>query len=209
MISVIIPTMWRSHKEIFLSELAALHKHHLVGEIILIDNSDNPPTLDTGWVKVRHIKEMTNTFVNPAWNKGVRLAQYDKLLIMNDDVETNYDIIDMVYEHITEDKGMIGAGQSCWHPHYKGGDTMLNQIPFRQMCYGSLFFIHKQSYTMIPEDIKIWFGDDWLFAKSGKPNFEIANWELRGESSMTCDATEFNPVKERDGELYHKHLLNL
>lgn len=208
MISVIIPTMWRSDRGIFYAQLAKLQNHHYVGEVILIDNSDYLLELPDEWNKIYHIKEGFNTFVNPAWNKGVQRALYDKLLIMNDDVALDYDIITMVYPHITPEFGMIGAGKSCWHPHYKDGlEVELNTIDHRPMCYGSFFFIHKQSYNMIPEDIKIWYGDDWLFQTSGKPNFEITNWEIRGESSQTVNSIEdVNPLLEKDRLHFERHM---
>lgn len=208
MISVIIPTMWRSDRSTFYAQLLKLHMHHLVGEIIIVDNTDFLVEFPDEWNRIFHIKEGRNTYVNPAWNKGAQRAMHDKLLIMNDDVALDYHIISQVYEHITPDIGMIGAGQSCWHPYYKTGlDVEIRPIVNRSVCYGSFFFIHKQSYTMIPDDIKIWYGDDWLFNKSGKPNMEIANWEIRGESSQTVNSSlDFNAVMEQDRINYEKHL---
>ena len=55
--------------------------------------------------------------------------------------------------------------------------------------------MHKESYVPIPEDLLIHYGDDWLFTKSGKPNYEIINWEMSGESEQTSGLTEFNTVK--------------
>jgi hypothetical protein len=102
MISVIIPTLWKP--EGFIERLEEISKNSNVGEIILIDNSTLD--IDTSHIpKLNHIKENQNTYVIPAWNKGVKLAKYDKLLIANDDVETDWGVIDVVYPHITEDKG--------------------------------------------------------------------------------------------------------
>ena len=208
MISVIIPTMWRSERSTFYAQLVKLQDHHYVGEIIIIDNSDYLIELPDEWNKIYHIREGKNTFVNPAWNKGVQKALYDKLLIMNDDVALDFSIVSQAYKHITPEVGMIGAGQSCWHPYYKAGLSIeFRPIAQRSVCYGSFFFIHKESYTMIPDDIKIWYGDDWLFQRSGKPNLEIANWEIRGESSQTVNALEnVNPLLERDRIHFERHM---
>ena len=89
MISVIMPTMWQGNRAI--ETLKALSKYQSVGEIILIDNSETPPDLKID--KLVHIKEYKNTYVNPAWNKGYRLAKFDKLLFVNDDVQTNWGFI--------------------------------------------------------------------------------------------------------------------
>lgn len=200
MISVIIPTMWKCENFKSKKMLYDLSNHPLIGEIILIDNSENFE-IDIDIPKVFHIKEDKNTYVNPAWNKGVQLSKYDKLLILNDDVETDLEIIDLTYEHITNDKGIIGAGVSCWQ--YKGGTPAINYLKYREACYGCLMFIHKESYTPIPEDIKIWHGDDFLFFRSGKPNYEIVNWKMWGDSEQTSGLEEFNSIKENDTKIYN------
>jgi|688.fasta_scaffold315379_2 hypothetical protein len=200
MISVIIPTLWKPQIMKDGTLLSKLSNHNLVGEIIIIDNSLSYSSDEIDG-KIRKISYGENIYVNSSWNIGVELSNYEKLLILNDDVETNLDIIDLVYEHITEDKGIIGAGVSCWQ--YKGGMPAINYIPSRQACYGCLMFIHKNSYTMIPEDIKIWHGDDWLFLKSGKANYEITNWKMWGESEQTSGLPEFNEIKENDTKIYN------
>lgn len=197
MISVIIPTMWKC--KILNNTLLELSNHKLVGEVILIDNTANTKILDI--FKVNHILEGKNTFVNPAWNKGFKLAKYDKLLILNDDVETNWNVIDLAYNHITENIGLIGAGISCWQ--YIGGIADVIPISYRPNCYGCLMFIHKNSYKEIPESLKIHYGDDWLFEKSNKQNYQIINWKIGGDSEQTSGLSEFNQIKEYDKKIYN------
>lgn len=204
MISVIVPTMWRVPS--FLDELKKLSEYHLVGEIILIDNTECGISFEEPIDKLVHIKEFRNTYVNPAWNKGVTLSQYDKLLIMNDDVITNYHIIHLVYDMINENYGMIGAGKSCWNPHWKiGTKPGLGFIHHRPHSYASFFFIHKSSYKMIPEEMKILFGDEWLFHNVGKPNLEIQNWFIGGDASQTSDDIQFNTIKQQDRNYYEQY----
>jgi hypothetical protein len=189
-----MPTMWKP--EGVLERVNLIVEHPSVFELILIDNSDTPP--DLGFIKkVKHIKEGKNTFVNPAWNKGYEIAfsTIDKLCFLNDDVITDWDIFDkMDYEGIiSEDKGMIGAMPSCWQgfntsPGVHSTNTMPN-------CYGCLFFIHRKSYTPIPEDLLVHYGDNWLFEKSGKQNYGINAWPMGGESEQTSGLKEFDTVK--------------
>ena len=82
--SVIIPTIWKS--EYTMELLKRLSEHPAVAEIILIDNATKG---DVIMDKVIHIKEVENTYVNPAWNKGVELAKYDYVTICNDDILFN------------------------------------------------------------------------------------------------------------------------
>ena len=198
MISVIMPTMWQGKG--CLQSMKDIVKQESVGELIVIDNTEVSVTINEKIPKLVHIKEGRNTYVNPAWNKGYRLAKFDKLLFVNDDVQTNWGFINAIEEYITEDRGMIGAGVSCWQgPHHGGGVV---PIAHRPNCYGCVFAIHKNSYVEIPEDLKIHYGDDWLFTKSGKPNYEIVGWQMGGESEQTSGQIQFHPVKEADKRLW-------
>jgi len=204
MISIIIPTLWKDPT--CLDRIKLLSNHDLVGEIILIDNTDEGLDFGENIPKLKHIKEFKNTFVNPAWNKGVRLAEYDKLLFLSDDVDTDFSILDMVYDYITDNIGMIGAGVSCWNPHYVGGQPLLVPINQRQMCYAAFFFMHKNSYVPIPEEMKVWHGDDWLFIKPKKQNYELTNWEMLGMSSRTSGLPEFVDIIKNDTEQWNTHI---
>lgn len=198
MISVIMPTMWQGKG--CLQSMKDIVKQESVGELIVIDNTEASVTINEKIPKLVHIKEGRNTYVNPAWNKGYRLAKFDKLLFVNDDVQTNWGFINAIEEYITEDRGMIGAGVSCWQgPHHGGGVVPINNRP---NCYGCVFAIHKNSYVEIPEDLKIHYGDDWLFTKSGKPNYEIVGWQMGGESEQTSGQIQFHPIKEADKRLW-------
>jgi hypothetical protein len=198
MISVIMPTMWQGKG--CLQSMKDIVKQEAVGELIVIANTEVSVTINEKIPKLVHIKEGRNTYVNPAWNKGYRLAKFDKLLFVNDDVQTNWGFINAIEEYITEDRGMIGAGVSCWQgPHHGGGVVPINNRP---NCYGCVFAIHKNSYVEIPEDLKIHYGDDWLFTKSGKPNYEIVGWQMGGESEQTSGQIQFHPVKEADKRLW-------
>lgn len=205
MISVIMPTLWIPSK--ILERLDEISKIESVGEIILIDNNISK-NIDVSHIsKIVHIKESKNEYPIPSWNKGVSLAKYDKLLILNDDVETDWDIINQINEHITPDKGLIGSGVSCWQ--YKGGDSFMNPIKMMQACYACLFFVHKNSYIPIDEAMKVWYGDYWLFMetiKSGKINYEIVNWEMGGDSEQTSGRPEFDEIKKSDLNFFNSYL---
>lgn len=200
MISVIIPTLWKPKG--FIDRLIQISNNELVGEIILIDNA--PQDIDISYIpKLNHIKEPQNTFVLPAWNKGVSLSKYDKLLIVNDDVETDWSIIDLVYPHITEDKGIIGAGGKCWdNPE---GEFRIETYDYITACYACLFFIHKNSYIPVPPEFKIHYGDNWLFneiKQNFKSNYAIQGWVMGGESEQTSGLKEFDEIKKLDNIVY-------
>lgn len=203
MISVIMPTMWKG-KGCYQS-MKDIVKQESVGELIVIDNSPVNVTIEK-IPKLVHVREGENTYVNPAWNKGYRLAKFDKLLFVNDDVQTDWSFINKLEEYITADRGMIGAGVTCWQgPH---NDLDVTHIGHRPNCYGCVFGIHKDSYVEIPNDLKIHYGDDWLFQKSDKPNYQITGWKMGGESEQTSGLIEFHPIKEGDKRLWESKYRN-
>ena len=197
MISVIMPTMWKGFG--VMQAIKEIVEQPSVGELIIIDNSETTADMfavsHTEFPKVVYINEGRNTYVNPAWNKGASLAKYDKLCFVNDDVITDWDILNkMDYEGIiSEDRGMIGPNESCW----KGLNTSpgVHPVNRRDNCYGCLFFMHKNSYVPIPEDLLVHYGDDWLFEKSGKQNYGINAWPMGGESEQTSGLAEFDTIK--------------
>lgn len=203
MISVIIPTMWLA--EGLLDRLHQLSLIAEVGEIILIDNSETPPDLEIP--KLVHIREYKNTYVNPAWNKGVELSKHDRLCIMNDDIGFEDDLFSQVEPHISEDKGMIGLYEFDGVP-YRDEDKLFKLVDtkrWRGMGYACLFFIHKKSYVEIPE-MKIWYGDDYLFHCNTKTNYYMANANVWGTPSITSRNPIFDPIKQRDSEIYQQLL---
>ena len=209
MYSVVALTMWKCER--FRETLAELNKHPLVGEIILIDNSETevePLNLS----KLTHIKEEKNTYINQAWNKGVSLAKYDKLLVLNDDLWMNWNIFNVLESYITNEVGMIGMAEE----NFDNPSSLLGLEPIyhRNGGFACAFFIHKNNWINIPFEMKLWGGDDWLFVKNrenGKQNYKIVGFKLYGEVSGTLENADLtptlNPIKQRDLEL--KQLYNL
>ncbi len=198
MISVIMPSMFIPGG--IVEMVKEVCNHPLVGEFILMDNTVEGNHITEEIPKLTYIQEGENTFINPAWNKGARMAKYDKLMFLNDDVITDFSLIDKVYDQITEDKGIIGLGEGCWQ--YNGGKFGVRPIHQFRGGFACLFFIHKNSYRMIPEDIKVWYGDNWLFEKTGKQPFEIINWQMKGQISATIGTPKIWPITREDEKMW-------
>jgi len=194
MISVIMPSMFIPDG--IVDRVKEVCNHPLVGEFILMDNTVEGNHITEEIPKLTYIQEGRNTFINPAWNKGAEMAKYDKLMFLNDDVITDFSLIDKVYEHINEDKGIIGLGEGCWE--YKRGSFGIRPIYQFRGGFACLFFIHKNVYRHIPEEIKVWYGDNWLFDKTGKQPHEITNWKVGGQISATILQPKIWPITRED-----------
>ncbi len=197
MFSVIIPTMWKS--ELIWTSIKQLEEHPEVGEIILIDNSSEQKELNGE--KICHIREGVNTYVNPAWNKGVRISKFDNLCIANDDLAFNPALLDFVKPHIH--KGVIGQNISNYDKWITEFNPAIEQMEGRDWGWGCLFFIHKSNWVDIPTDLLIACGDDYLIK-----NVKGGGWKISGnpiehtQISITSIRPEFFSIQLNDIKTY-------
>jgi hypothetical protein len=210
MYSVIIPTMWKCNR--FQQTLRELSAHELVGEIILIDNTPNDLKIELP--KLIHVLEGKNTYVTAPWNKGAKLAKYDKLLILNDDIWMDWNILNILEPHITEQIGLIGLEETEYNIEHSNDAFGLEPIERRNGGWGCAIFVHKENYTPIPEEMKVWGQDDWLFVKARnrrKQNYKLVGYTIYGELSVTNNILDADPeiLLIRENDLRLKQQYNL
>lgn len=190
MISVIIPTMWRSPYVVDL--LTKLDGIDCVGEVILIDNQPSMSKDVSGLEKLVHIKNETNNYVSPSWNQGYNLSQYENLCFLNDDIiipDNVFTLVDSflgpriglvgllsdVYESIVSDISQLGRAEGI----------RLSLCTNRNFGYGCCIFMHASNYREIPEELKIQYGDDFLFYSCTNNNFVLDGFHIVGKLSGT------------------------
>lgn len=182
MISVIIPTLLKVDRlETTLNELSSCD---FVGEIIVINNTIHEKLYNIP--KVKEIFLGKNIYVNPSWNLGYNLSSFDKLCFLNDDVWFNWNKLYDISTYITEENGIIGMSNDNY---YECNDSF-DIVPYngyRPIGYGCCFFIHKNNYDYIPNSMKIWCGDDWIFYRSTNQNYIIKGLKCSGYISKTVD----------------------
>jgi len=211
MYSVIIPTLWKCDR--LKETLKELDSHPLVGEILLFDNTANETSI-INLPKLKHILEGRNTYVTAPWNKGAAMAQYDKLLVLNDDNWMDWNILYSLSDFITEEVGLIGMDEKNHHMTETDYEVGLEPVNHRNGGYGCVLFLHKNSWIPIPEEMMIWGQDDWLFVKNrnyGKQNYKLVNFKVNGSVSLTHEALanddEINKIKQNDLKLKEKYQL--
>jgi hypothetical protein len=213
--TVIIPTLYKEPR--IYQTLVELSNCQWIDEIILIDNTCNEKKIDLP--KLIHICEGVNTYVNPAWNKGAYLSKTEKLCFLNDDIWFDWDILGKISEYITKDVGMVGMSSYNYKSEiinkYQYQDVRENNFGIkliepnyksskgeRPLGFGCCFFIHKANWVPIPEDIKIYAGDDWQFYANSNKNYIIEGIKIEGSIATTVDDSsmemEFNSIKHND-----------
>lgn len=211
MFSVIIPTMWKK-PQITLALLETLIRDSLVAEIIIIDNScTHAPAYKHEKVKI--ITQSENIYVNPSWNLGVSLAKFDKIAILNDDIIIPYNLLYVMNEVPLQDYGLIGIdGKSVQYQidnlnSWQQEENRLKISNTMNYGFGICIFLHRNNYYPIPDNIKIWYGDNYLYVRNvlaGKQNLVLSTL-IKTEMSSTSNMQLFNPIKEED----EKNFLNL
>lgn len=214
MFSILCPTMWRGlGLEKVITEVET---NPLLGEILVINNA---PDKTPDWFKNKKpnpkIKVANfghNIYVNPAWNLGVKHSNFDHICIMNDDIEFDSSIFAFMSDKITPDLGPVGSAYENWGNSLSisisedSYDSWSSRGGSSPIGWGVFFFVHKANWIDIPEQLKIWKGDDWIYdhawCQKRIPR-TIDNFKLTYQNNKmgtTSQNLEFNRIKRSDRE---------
>ena len=59
-------------------------------------------------------------------------------------------------------------------------------------------FMRRSNYVPIPDDVKIWGGDDWLFMHQKWPNRVLVGARIETDVSVTSGSPEFQEMRQRE-----------
>lgn len=199
--SIIIPTLWKSERIYkLIDDLEACTE---VDEIILIDNANEYKMhVKKTYEKIRLVSFDENIFVNPAWNLGVSLAKNSNIGVLNDDINFNTDIFLFIKDHI--DKGIIGQCCSNYDPIDRNLPYEIEIPPFRPSGWGCMFFLKKENYLPIPDNLLIACGDDYLFSRVKGGAYNVKNLRVDTRISSTSLLPQFYKIQEEDIKNYKK-----
>ena len=195
-ISVIIPTMWKSNKlEVLLNNL---HNCDRIGEILIIDNDHISKNVNIdNYNKVVYLNMEQNIYVNPSWNLGVSKSNFDIVALLNDDILFDVSFFDQL---IVSDETLIGVSEQSYKDQ-NDNNFRLEDTDNRNWGFGCMIIFNKKYYVQIPEELKIWCGDDYLFRKF-KNRSIIKGVYFDTTMSVTSDLPIFNEIKSNDEVLY-------
>lgn len=164
---IIIPTMWCSP---LINEMLPMYcASKMVSKVIIIDNkpSDRPGNLFSHR-KIILLPQVSNIFVNPAWNLGVSYtSQYP--ILANDDIQISginilLDEILKLFNNKTYD--LIGASVNNLD-NWRGVVRTYNKLKgFPRRSFGC--FMACRTYAYIPEQLKVYSGDVFQFDQAKK-----------------------------------------
>jgi hypothetical protein len=129
--------------------------------------------------------------VNPAWNLGVSKCMQNSIVgILNDDIEFNTDIFEWIVLN-SEDIGILGMHTD----NYKledDGEYKIIDIPQHMHGWGCMFFFEKRNWSIIPPDLKLYFGDTFQFHSNEVPCKALTGLSMKDSNiSATTARGEF------------------
>ena len=161
--------------------------------------------------KVKLVQPEENIYVNPAWNLGVEMATNDNIAVLNDDINFDPNIFGLIDTEVFSKFGIIGMGEG----NYKNAiDEEIGPYIDRwkpgidDWGWGCMIMFHKSHWMVIPDNIKIWYGDNFIKDVNPVPKGILRNFKVETEMSTTSDETQWDEVKKQDQINFINYLRN-
>lgn len=204
MFSIIIPTMWLSN--LFIDAIEEYLKSSLVREVIIIDNDPQSRLNIKSDNRIILLETESNIYVNPAWNLGVSISKTNNILLINDDILIrNFNSI--LYEILKHDFDLIGLNLS--EINSGKGTIIKEKKDYMSHGFGCFMFLKKEKYVKIPNELKVWYGDRFLFEKNkniGQISFDDCTIEI---SKTVGSSDTIRSIINQDRINYKKYRRNI
>jgi len=204
--TVVIPTLWKSNRTEQL--IRDLNECDFVDEIIIIDNT-NTDEWDRTYRKIRTVSKGENIYVNPAWNWGIELAKNDCIALLNDDINFDPNIFGVIDKNVLDTFGIIGMGEGNYKTpidEERGPYLDVWQPGVNDWGWGCFIIFDKKNWIDIPDNIKIWYGDNFIKDVNPSPKACLRNFKVQTEMSTTSDEKEWDDIKKKDYENFINYL---
>ncbi len=197
--SVIIPTLWKSNRIGKL--LFDLVKCEFVDEIILIDNGGKFFEYFEALDKLKLVQVDENMYVNPSWNLGVKIATNNQIALLNDDINFDPNIFGLINSDTLSNYGIIGMGEGNYKDEIdeeRGPYIDVWKPGINDWGWGCFIMFDKKYWIDIPENIKIWYGDNFIKDRNPAPKGILRNFKVETEMSTTSDEPIWDERKKED-----------
>lgn len=201
----VIPTLQRAATLPTLVD--RLVAHPLVDQIIVINNAVTP--VGGLGAKVTVLEPGHNIFVNPAWNLGVEHASATNLAICNDDVLFPTEVLEPVAALLGRRVGVVGPSTSCFSQPPGLCQPRFHRIVRRPYGFGTLMFMKRSHYVPIPDSLKIWYGDDYLFLAQRHRNVSFSGVGIETVMGTTSTSPEFAAQIRAEGPAFDEAMKRL
>jgi hypothetical protein len=197
-----IPTIWKSER---INKLVTdLNSSVMIGEILIIDNLHQYDGRFNELLKVRVIQPEENLYVNPAWNRIVKESKNNLVALLNDDINFDVNIFESFNEELLLHVGITGMGQENYqNTQFEGEPIITDAQHTSDWGWGCFLLLHKSQWVDIPNELKIWYGDNFIKTRNPYPNGTLRGFPIETEMSTTSDLDEVRGVRDRDTHLWN------
>lgn len=201
--SIVIPTLWKSNRIHKL--LDDLIKCDDVDEIIIIDNNKGYYNhYDRILDKVNLIQMDDNIYVNPAWNLGVSLSKNYSIALVNDDINFNTIIFKFLNSYRLDRFGIIGMDTLNYKTHIEAPKIQKeDRRNVQRFGWGCFIAFDKKYWIDIPDNIKLWYGDDFIRMFNNAPVSYITDFKIETDMSTTSGDSKWVPRKILDAQNFN------
>lgn len=191
MIELVVPTLTKTDK--LWKMLPQYLAHPFITNVHIMDNSlefYNFFQSDHYKLKVYKPPTYNKWVINEAWNIGVSKCKQNSIVgVLNDDLE--FDV--KVFDWLADNSANIGIlGMHTDNYKLEQDETLqVIDIPQHMHGWGCMFFFEKRDWSIIPPQLKLYFGDTWQFHMNETPckalkglsliNSNISETTARGE----------------------------
>lgn len=142
--------------------------------LVIVDNGaeeqvKNVISAYDNWEKVTVIHNKENIYVNPAWNQIIKnflSSDSDYLLIMNSDLILRVDWKTELDAYLSKNPNDIPVPLILTNKDVLNRDFGNSEQEVFEGTPGVLIILNKVQANLIypiPETIKVWFGDNWIY----------------------------------------------
>jgi hypothetical protein len=221
MIDIVIPTLMKIDTSSLNYSLYQILSSLHVNKVVIIDNSGTGQfrkkiSLTNDKLEVHELK--SNIYVNPAWNLGVSKCISENILIMNDDIFCHNHVLTQVSE-VMNDKNVgicsVDTINCSTTEEYVKNVAESSNIETNNVFgnkdnnkTGWFFCMRRKDWKPLPEDMKLWYGDDLIYRRIRKLGYStknITSTKIGHLVSATLHSMpDFHQIIATDGMLYHK-----
>lgn len=219
MLSVIVPTLWEVPGFKYFINVVA--ESTSVKEVLIIDNAthlrytlENVPFFSHPKLKIIPLPENVGT--NQAWNIGAFIADSDNIALLNDDVFFDISALAKIdYKLLNHPEiGLISSNTQRLY----GAGVSSNDITFERTVEemhvgaGTMLFMQKSKYRKIPRDLRIYYGDNYLWdtlRAEGYYHYKLMNcayFSLGGETTQALESRDLinsSKLLQDEGYIYY------
>ena len=164
--------------------------------IFIIDNDATPVIKEmiSGYTQIVNEK---NVYVNPAWNQILKIflgSNYERLIILNSDMILEKDVIQKIQNIDIDGEKTIILPNVSDHHISEGVREIEWGFP------GIMIVLTRKMAELvypIPESLKLWFGDDWIYRRLIKNGYRLrVQYGIKASHSGSRSITSLKEASE-------------